>query len=188
MSKYRNNLKKLELIFEALLWNFRLFTLLPVIFGLLSALNFFILGTKDICHGISLNFCSVDNCYEAYDILGYIIGGVDFYLVGVVLLIFSFGIYELFISPIDIKVLNQEINILSITSLDELKHKIVQVIVVVLIVSFFKKFLTLEMKTFTDALYLSLSILIIAISSYLMHLQSKHNIHPPKPPSDINSD
>ncbi|MEL6501874.1 MAG: YqhA family protein [Cyanobacteria bacterium J06623_1] len=33
----------------------------------------------------------------------YIIGGVDYYLIGIVLLIFAFGIYELFISEIEIK-------------------------------------------------------------------------------------
>jgi len=175
MSKYRKNLKTIELIFETLMWNFRLFTILPVVFGLLSSLTFFIIGSKDIWYGISLNFCPEKNCYDPYDILGYIIGGIDFYLVGVVLLIFSFGIYELFISRIDIRLLNQEINILSITSLDELKHKILQVVVVVLVVSFFKKSLSLEMKTLSDSIYLALSILIIAISSYLMHLQSKHD-------------
>ena len=35
-------------------------------------------------------------------ILAHVITAVDLYLIGVVLLIFSFGIYELFISKIDI--------------------------------------------------------------------------------------
>jgi len=59
-------------------------------------------------------------------------------LIAVVLLIFSFGIYELFISEID-DAENSEVGskILAIHSLDELKDKLGKVVVMVLIVSFF---------------------------------------------------
>ena len=94
--------KKIEAIFEACLWRFRLFALIPVIFGMLSTLNFFVVGSIEILEGINSSF-SHDHVGEqsfTKAVTG-IIGGVDHYLIGVVLLIFSFGVYEIFISPID---------------------------------------------------------------------------------------
>jgi uncharacterized membrane protein YqhA len=174
------NRKKLsntiEKIFEFWLWNFRFLTIFPVIFGLLSTVNFFIMGSLDIISGIKQNINISDpESYEAVKSVAYIIGGVDYYLIGVVLLIFSFGIYELFISKIDPRLDHKDSNVLEVTSLDHLKYKILQVIVVALIVTLFKKMLVLEIKTMLDLLYLAVSILIVAFSSYLMHTQSDHN-------------
>jgi uncharacterized protein (TIGR00645 family) len=167
-------LKTLENIFETVIWNFRFFVLVPVIFSLLSSLKFFVIGTLDIWVGINLEFNLKDPEGEAtYKIISYIIGGVDYYLIGIVLLIFSFGIYELFISKIDIRFNQDEINILQSESLEELKGKLVQVIVVALIVSLFKKMLNLELKQAGDLAYVALSILLIAVSSYLLQLQHK---------------
>jgi uncharacterized membrane protein YqhA len=172
--------KKLEDLFEVTLWNFRFFVLLPVIFGLLSTLKLFVIGTLDIWEGIMLNFDRKDPEGEiTYKIISYIIGGIDYYLIGIVLLIFSFGIYELFISKIDIRFQKKETNILQIASLEQLKGKIIQVIVVALIVSVFKKMLNLDIKSAIDIVYLALSILLISVSSYLMHLQY-HNQHSEK--------
>jgi uncharacterized membrane protein YqhA len=167
-------IKKLENIFETIIWNFRFFVLLPVIFSLFSALKLFIIGTLDIWAGLTLRFDIQDpEGSITYDIVSYIIGGVDYYLIGIVLLIFSFGIYELFISQIDIRFQQDEINILQSESLEELKGKLVQVIVVALIVSLFKKMLGLDVKQALDLAYIALSILLISVSSYL--LQSLHN-------------
>ncbi len=168
-------IKKIEELFEFALWNFRFVILLPVIFGLLSTLKLFVIGTLDVWAGIILNFDPNNPEGEAtYQIVSYIIGGIDYYLIGIVLLIFSFGIYELFISKIDIRKL--EINVLQIESLEQLKGKLIQVIIVALIVSLFKKMLNLDIKVATDIVYLALSILLISVSSYLMYMQH-HNKH-----------
>ncbi|OKH24068.1 hypothetical protein NIES593_07845 [Hydrococcus rivularis NIES-593] len=64
------------------MWNFRFFTLLPILFCLLSPLNFFVLGSLEIFHGIRLNFCfNEGKCGQVAEIVGYIIGGVDRYLI-----------------------------------------------------------------------------------------------------------
>lgn len=169
---------RIEQIFEACLWNFRFFILLPVIFGLLSSLNFFVVGSFEILHGFRLNFCLDEGkCGKATEVVGYIIGGIDYYLIGVVLVIFSFGLYELFISQIDLRLVEEKLNVLAITSLDQLKYKLLQVIVIALVVSFFKQALKMEVTTLIDLLYLSGSILIIALSSYLMHAQSSSSKH-----------
>lgn len=170
------NIKKIEQIFETIIWNFRFFVLLPVIFGLLSTLKFFIIGTLDIWAGITLEFNLADpEGSDTYKIISYIIGGIDYYLIGIVLLIFSFGIYELFISKIDIRFQQEEIKILQSESLEELKGKLVQVIVVALIVGLFKKMLGLEIKAASDLIFFALSILLISVSSYLLQLQHKNS-------------
>lgn len=170
----RLNWKKIEHLFENTIWNFRFFVIIPVVCSLISSLKFFLIGTLDICAGVKLNFDFNDPEGETtYKIISYIIGGVDYYLIGIVLLIFGLGIYELFVSKIDIRFKDEDLNILQSESLEELKGKLVQVIVVALIVSLFKKMLGLELKNSIDLIYLSSSILLISISSYLLRIQ--HN-------------
>lgn len=171
----RHRSKKLEHFFEVCIWKFRLFALLPVIFGLLSTLNFFVIGSFEILYTLiySLKLQSFDED-SVEKVITSIIGGIDHYLIGVVLLIFSFGIYEIFISPLDIRLRHQEVKILKVTTVDQLKHKIMGVIVLVLVISFFKKALSMKIERTEDLAFLAGSILVVALSSYLMHLQA-HN-------------
>jgi len=98
----------------------------------------------------------------------HIIGAVDLYLIAIVLLIFSFGLYELFISKIDPAEHDTDISILEITSLDGLKNKLLKVIIMVLVVYFFKTILTSHFKAPLDMLYLGGSILMIAACTYFI--------------------
>lgn len=137
----RHQIKQLEGLVEGIIWNTRFLTFIPVIFGLISVICLFILGSWDILQGLYLILkLETDNSKLISKILGLIIGGIDLYFIGIVLLLFSFGIYELFISKIDIaRQPNVEIKILEVQSLEELKDKIMKVIVIVLVVSFFKQ-------------------------------------------------
>ena len=174
----RRQLKRIEHTFEAFIWSFRFFALLPVIFGLLSAVKLFIIGTLDIWAGFRLSFDSADPEGDITNqIISNIIGGVDFYLIGIVLLIFSFGIYELFISKIDVR-FEQEVDILQSESLEELKSKLVKVIVVALIVNLFKRALSIEVNQVSDIVFVALAILLIALSNYLLHLQDSPHVEP----------
>ncbi|MCG8365705.1 MAG: YqhA family protein [Pseudanabaenales cyanobacterium] len=167
--------KKLETFFELLIWKFRLFALLPVIFGLLSTLNFFVIGSFEILYTLIYS-AKLDHFDEesVEKVITSIIGGIDHYLIGVVLLIFSFGIYEIFISPLNIRLKHREVKILKVTTVDQLKHKIMGVIVLVLVISFFKKALSMKIDTIVDLAYMAASILVVALSGYLLHLQSHH--------------
>lgn len=177
-------LKKIEYVFEALIWNTRFFIIIPVIFSLLSALRLIVIGTIDIWAGLNLSFDVQDPEGEAtVKIIAYIIGGIDYYLIGIVLLIFAFGIYELFISEIDIRHCDDS-NILQSETLEELKSKLVNVIVVALIVSLFKRMLNLEIQQVSDTVYIASAILLISISQYLLNL---HHL-PDKNISAKNSD
>ena len=77
------------------------------------------------------------------DLLFNIISSIDLFLIGIVLLIFGFGVYELFINEIDFAKGKFSDSTLKIKSLDQLKNKIIKVIIIVLIVKFFEKILKL---------------------------------------------
>lgn len=178
-NKAKRKLRKIELFIESIIWNFRFFILAPVAFSLLSALRLIMIGTLDIWAGLTLALDHKDPEGEmTIKTVAYIIGGVDYYLIGIVLLIFAFGIYELFISEIKIKHQDNS-SILQSNSLEELKGKLVNVIVVALIVSLFKQMLSIEIGQLSDAIYVASAILLISISQYLLHLshtkQTKHS-------------
>ena len=187
-NKTKGRLRKLEKSFEILIWNFRFFILAPVIFSLLSALRLIMIGTIDIWAGLTLSIDPKDPEGEiTIKTVAYIIGGVDYYLIGIVLLIFAFGIYELFIGEIRIKH-QDDSSILQSNSLEELKGKLVNVIVVALIVSLFKQMLSIEIGKLSDVIYISLAILLISISQYMLHLShTKSTHHPPQASKNHNS-
>ncbi len=170
----------LEKIFENTLWSSRFIVILAVIFGLIGAVVLFIVASVDIFATAKF----VLNTYISHahpehfheDVVGGIIGAVDLYLIGVVMLIFSFGLYELFISDIDAAKDNEgaENKILAIHSLDQLKDKISKVIVMVLVVGFFQKVSHTEYTGALDMLYFALSITAVAVGLFFLGKVGKH--------------
>jgi len=164
----------IEAIFEGALWRSRFIVLLAVIFAILGAVALFAVASADIWHmvvvtwDVFVNHAHPNNFHEK--LIGGIIGAIDLYLIAVVLLIFAFGIYELFISEID-EANESEVgsSILAVHSLDELKSKLGNVIVMVLIVIFFKKVIHMHFETPLDMLYLAGGIFALALSLYYMH-------------------
>ena len=164
----------LERIFESGLWNMRFVVLFAVVFSSIACLVLFFLGSFEIGHVIYeelFHFTDVESMHKG--LLIKFIEAIDLYLIGVVLLIFSFGIYELFISKIDIARLDDSVSILEIENLDELKNKIIKVIIMVLIVSFFSKILqsSEEYDTPLEMLYFALSILALSVGVYLIKIK-----------------
>ncbi len=164
----------IEKFFEWGLWNSRFVVILAVVFGLVGAITLFVVASFDIYGVVAYVFKVYANGLHPdkfHDIVvGDIIGAVDLYLIGVVMLIFAFGLYELFISDIDTAKQDEErgSKILSITSLDQLKDKISKVIVMVLVVGFFKRVGLSEYNTPLDLLYLALSITAVAVGLYFL--------------------
>ena len=164
----------LERIFENGLWSTRFIVVLAVVFGLVGAISLFIVASFDIYETAKfvittyLNHAHPDHFHE--NVVGGIIGAVDLYLIGVVMLLFSFGLYELFISEIDVAKTDTESksSILNITSLDQLKDKISKVIVMVLVVGFFQKVGHTDYNGALDMLYLALSITAVSVGLYFL--------------------
>ena len=169
----------LEKFFEGTMWKVRLFVLLPVIFVLIGAIILIVVASVDIFEvlvytlDVYLNGLHPENFHE--EIVSKIIGAVDLYLIAVVMLIFAFGLYELFISKIDAAENSKSgNNILAIHSLDQLKDKIAKVIVMVLIVSFFQKVLHTSYDGALQMLYFALSIGILSAGHFFLGKVVKH--------------
>jgi uncharacterized membrane protein YqhA len=171
-------MKFIERIFESLLWNTRFFVLLAVVFSMLGGIALFIVASVDIYEVVGnvfttyLNHLHPEKFHEV--IVGGLIGAVDLYLMAVVMFIFGFGLYELFISDIDVAKKEGTSKILEIHSLDELKDKLGKVIVMVLVVNFFQRVLFTTYTGALDLVYFAVSILALAISLYFLHKGGDH--------------
>ena len=105
------------------------------------------------------------------------IGAALLTLVGLamVLIIFGMGIYELFINKIDPveRKADARPTWLQISSIDELKSSLGKVILMVLIVSFFKHSLDVPFDSAKDLLQLSVGVLLISGALFLAHKSPK---------------
>jgi len=173
------NQSTIERWFESALWSTRFFVLLAVIFSMIGGISLFIVASVDVWHVATTVFSNyfghaehIKNFHER--IVADLIGAVDLYLIAIVLFIFGFGLYELFISQIDIAQESAASKILEIHSLDELKDKLAKVIIMVLIVGFFKRAMNTVYGGPLEMLYLSGAILGLALAFYFMHKGDQH--------------
>ena len=93
----------IERIGERILWSTRYVVLIGVFSSVLASISLFFVGSWEIYTKIMKYFpllISGDKDAHSLLLVG-IIQGIDLYLIAVVLMIFGFGIYELFISKID---------------------------------------------------------------------------------------
>jgi uncharacterized membrane protein YqhA len=167
----------LQLI-EKILWKSRFMVFLAVICAIISALIMIILGCIEVAKVLS-EFLNAFQTPEGFDSfskssVSHLVSAIDDYLIGTVFLIFGIGLYELFISKIDIAE-NDETSskVLIIHDLDQLKEKIAKVVIMVLIVTFFKYAINFKYDEMINLLYLSIGILLIAVSIYLTHKSPK---------------
>lgn len=171
----------LEKLFENGLWSTRLIILLAVVFGLVGAIILFTVASVDIYNTAMyvIHTYTTHAHHEHFheEIVGGIIGAVDLYLIGVVMIIFSFGLYELFISDIDPAKDKDghENQLLAVHSLDQLKDKISKVIVMVLVVGFFQKVGHTVFTGALELLYLALSITAVAVGLYFLSKVGHHD-------------
>ncbi|MDD5611950.1 MAG: YqhA family protein [Gallionella sp.] len=170
-------MKFIEQLFERVLWNSRFIVLSAVIGSLLAGVAIFYMATVDVLYVFqhALHYANADMTAEARKALhdgtvSHIVEVVDGYLLATVMLIFSLGLYELFISDIDEAHGNKASgNILVINNLDDLKGRLAKVILMILIVTLFKEALRMEYQTMQDLLYLGASILLIALALHFTH-------------------
>ena len=158
--------------FENVLWSTRFVVIIAVVLSIISSISLFLIGGWDIIQATLFNNPIFnENINNSNDLLFKIISSIDLFLIGIVLLIFGFGVYELFISEIDFAKDKFADSTLKINSLDQLKNKIIKVIIIVLIVKFFEKVLKLShnFTTPNDLLLFSISILSICIGYYLIN-------------------
>ena len=161
----------LESRFEGALWRLRLIAILPVVMTAISSFATFILGTKETLYALNLMVHGGSDKYYVAKVLGGFVGGVDLYLVGIALLIFSYGTYELLISAIDPAREGEHVKfkgVLDVANLDDLKEKLVKVLVVALLVFAFKSMIALPITDGLELVYYSLALLLLSLCAFLM--------------------
>jgi uncharacterized membrane protein YqhA len=170
-------MKLLEKLFEGVLWNSRFVVLTAVVGSLLAGIAIFYMATVDVIYLFqhALHYADSSLTSEARKVLHdstitHVVEVVDGYLLATVMLIFSLGLYELFISDIDQAQGSRSASkILVINTLDDLKSKLAKVILMILIVTLFKEAMTMAIATPMDLLYLGGSIALVALALYWTH-------------------
>ena len=162
----------LERRFERLIWKFRLISIVPVLLSLLGSVGCFIIGAAEVLAAFAdiIRLPFTEQSLAARSI-AQMVGGVDYFVIGIALLIFGYGIYELVISDLDPRYdaeQEQHTNLLSVGSLESLKHNLTNVIVVALIVSAFKKMIGFKVNSSLDLLVLCGCVAILALSAWLI--------------------
>ncbi len=173
---------KIERSFEKALWSFRFVILIAVFALLFSSLAAFYIGV----HSTLKAFGEITYSYqegrslEPNVVIVYLVSSIDEFLLGIILIIFGLGIYELFISKIDFideaKLLYPKW--LTFHSLEDLKAVLTKVIVIILMVYFFKSVVLMQFTTPLSILYLAIGIILIALANYISH---KHHFEKEKP-------
>lgn len=161
--------------FEDILYYSRYLAFVSVVGAILSSLILFVQGFGLIIRGLIGFF---RDPYERYELLfEQLVSSVDVFLFALVLIIFGVGVYELFIANVDPedKPAESRPAWLKIRSVDDLKSSLGKVILMVLIVSFFKHVLEIDSEHWTpiSLLYLAIGILLIAGALYLTHKSSE---------------
>lgn len=173
--------KAVEQSFEKFLWNSRFIVLLAVVSSMISSVILFVVATVDVFELISKVFKYVTlpgsertpAAYENFhgEVVGHIIGAIDDYLLATVLFIFALGLYELFISKIEEAEAEAATSsrILLIHSLDDLKDRLAKVVLMILIVTFFKNVIHTTFEEPLNILYLGVGILFVALALFFTH-------------------
>ncbi|MFZ5862480.1 MAG: YqhA family protein [Nitrospirota bacterium] len=168
--------KSWERLFEGALWRSRFIVLLAVVASLASAVILFLIATADVASlalkaiGYATSGPHTSDQYDAFHsaVVGHVISAVDDFLLATVLLIFSLGLYELFISKIDVaqEDARHSSKILLIQTLDDLKDRLAKVVLMILIVTFFKNVIHTSFDGPLSILYLGVGILFVALALY----------------------
>jgi len=166
-----------EQIVEKFLWNTRLIILLGV-FGLLaSSAVIFLLGVFETISLVNLFFYNILHHGIHIDgdlynkIIVQIITTVDDFLLGIVLLIFGLGTYDLFISRLDHAHSQEDLrpDWLIFNSLDELKSVLSKVVLMILTINFLKLVVNMEFTEPLHLLYLGGGIALVSLALKLSH-------------------
>ncbi|RRT81983.1 hypothetical protein B296_00020336 [Ensete ventricosum] len=153
----------------------RFFAFLPVAGSLMGSIICFLKGCTYVIDSFGEYFLSGGK------VILMLVGAIDVYLIGTVMLVFGMGLYELFISNFDIaKMSSSGSNLLGlfklrerprwleIQSVNELKTKVGHVIVMALLVGMFENSKKVTISSPSDLLCFAASILLSSSCLYLL--------------------
>ena len=166
-----------ELLFERLLWGTRNLMIVPVVASLAMAVGALVMATIDVAivareliQGHYGDSKAAEHTHTA--VLTTLVRSLDGYLLAAILIIFALGLYELFISKIDIAEHSEVAKrVLLIRSLDDLKDRLGKVVVLILVITFFQRAAETEYTRPLDLLWLALGTLLVGGA---LHLSGRH--------------
>lgn len=170
----------IESAFEKFLWNSRLIVLVAVLASLAGSIAMFYVATIDVVD-LSRHLLHYHDSGLSPDartelrstIITHLVEVVDGYLLAAIMLIFSLGLYELFVSRIEAAEGSEfAARLLLIRSLDDLKDRLAKVVLLILVVKFFEYALRLKFETPLDLLYLAVGVFLMAAALYISHGKS----------------
>ena len=157
-------------IFEKGLWFSRYIVILTVVLSILSSFSLIAIASWDIVEAILLTILCLNQWQQqSVSIQNNFINW--FILNWNCIINIWIWVYELFVKEIDFAKARFMESTLQIKNLDQLKNKIIKVIIIVLIVKYFEKILKFS-QNFTspqDILFFSLSILCICFGYYFIN-------------------
>ena len=135
--------------FEVPFFSLRYITLIPVLFALAATLVMFAIGAIETWEAVAefLRAFRADDhaCADASmkQCVVYVIRAIDAFLLGLVMLIFSYGVYDLFVSKLDPAARpGIRPNWLKFKDINGLKIILTQVVLIILIITFFELVVT----------------------------------------------
>ena len=165
---------------EELLASSRYSVLIAVIGSGLAGIAVLFIATVDVLTLLrdSVHYADFHLSVEArlaeHDLMtAHVVEVVDGYLLGAVLLIFSLGLYELFLGNIQ-KLRSSASKILVIETFDDLKDRLAKVIVLILIVNLFRDAISIKLVHPVDLVAQGGAIALVAIAVYLSARSGSH--------------
>jgi uncharacterized membrane protein YqhA len=163
-----------EEVFESILFSCRFLVLFAVLGILCASVVMFLKGCVEVVQGVKafharVNIFQPTSADDNSVILAFI-PAVDNYLFATILVIISMGLYELFISEIDPKIRRGSRPIwLKVHDLDDLTSRIGEVVIMILIVNFFKQSFSVPYGSPIDLLILGGGVLLVSGSLVVAH-------------------
>ncbi|WZZ91376.1 hypothetical protein YC2023_119955 [Brassica napus] len=174
-------------VMEQIIFDFRFLALLAVGGSLAGSLLCFLNGCVYVMEAYKVYWTNCVKGIHKGQMVLHLVEAIDVYLAGTVMLIFSMGLYGLFISnsPSDILpesdralkasslfgmfAMKERPKWMKISSLDELKTKVGHVIVMILLVKMFERSKMVTIATGLDLLSYSVCIFLSSASLYILH-------------------
>ncbi|KAJ4882877.1 Uncharacterized protein Rs2_32970 [Raphanus sativus] len=172
---------------ERIIFDFRFLALLAVGGSLAGSLLCFLNGCVYVMEAYKVYWTNCVKGIHKGQMVLHLVEAIDVYLVGTVMLIFSMGLYGLFISNSSPDVpaesdralkasslfgmfaMKERPKWMKISSLDELKTKVGHVIVMILLVKMFERSKMVTIATGLDLLSYSVCIFLSSASLYILH-------------------
>ncbi|MHC1742466.1 MAG: YqhA family protein [Syntrophobacteraceae bacterium] len=161
-------------MFENLLLKSRLLVLVTIFANIVMSIGMFYVATLDtfsMVKLIAVYTTAADGSARLAvreEVVAYLIKAIDGYLIAIIVLVLGLGLYELFITKISsTEAHGFSRDVLKIRSLDDLKQRLARLILLILMVEYFRAVMEVRYTSPVELLYLALGIALIGATIYL---------------------